>query len=100
VIETPASNLSARVFALIAHHHAGDSHVAAHELGIEPDTLAGLLTGDWRQFSLAALAVIVRAYDVTPAWLLAATSGSELSLAPSSPELVRLSQAHVPLSSS
>jgi hypothetical protein len=96
VSETPASNLSARVYALIAHHHAGDRSAAAEQLGIEPDTLAGLLTGDWRQFSLAALAVIVRAYDVSPAWLLAATSGADVSLAPRSSELLRLRQAHVP----
>lgn len=93
--ETPASNLSARVHALIAHHHAGDRCAAAEQLGIEPDTLAGLLTGDWRQFSLAALAVIVRAYDVSPAWLLAATSGADMSLSPRSSELLRLPQAHV-----
>jgi hypothetical protein len=94
VIETPASNLSARVHALIAHHHAGDRSAAAEQLGIEPDTLAGLLTGDWRQFSLAALAVIVRAYDVSPAWLLAAT-GSDRSLAPRS-ELLRQARVSPP----
>jgi hypothetical protein len=99
VIETPASNLSARIHALIAHHHAGDPHAAAQQLGLEPDTLAGLLTGDWRQFSLAALAVIVRAYDVTPAWLLAATTGADSSLAPRSPEMLRLPQAHASPSS-
>jgi hypothetical protein len=93
VIETPASNLSARIHALIAHHHAGDSDAAAQQLGLEPDTLAGLLTGDWRQFSLAALAVIVRAYDVSPAWLLAATTGADISPA-HSPEMLRLPQAH------
>jgi hypothetical protein len=94
VIETSASNLSARVHALIAHHHAGDRRAAAQQLGIEPDTLAGLLTGDWYQFSLAALAVIVRVYDVSPAWLLAATSGVDLSLAPRSTELLRLPLAN------
>jgi hypothetical protein len=99
VNETPASNLSARVHALIAHHHAGDPHVAAQKLGIEPDMLAGLLTGDWRQFSLAALAVIVRAYDVSPAWLLAATSGADLTRAPRSPEMLRLQQARASSSS-
>jgi hypothetical protein len=94
VNETPASNLSARVHALIAHHHAGDRRAAAQQLGIEPDSLAGLLTGDWRQFSLAALAVIVRVYDVSPAWLLAATSGADMSLAPRSPDLLRLPLAN------
>jgi hypothetical protein len=81
------------VHALIAHHHAGDANAAAQKLGIEPDLLCGLLTSDWRQFSLAALAVIVRAYNVSPSWLLAATSGADISLAPRSPEVLRLSQA-------
>jgi hypothetical protein len=94
VKETLASNLSARVHALITHHHAGDRRAAAEQLGIEPDTLAGLLTGDWRQFSLAALAVIVRVYNVSPAWLLAAASGVDSPLAPRSSELLRLPLAN------
>jgi hypothetical protein len=78
LIETPASILSARVHSLIARHHAGDCRAAAAQLGIEHDALAAMLTSDWRQFSLRAIAVIVRAYDVTPAWLLAASIGAEL----------------------
>jgi hypothetical protein len=77
VIETAASIVSARVHSLIARHHAGDCRAAAAQLGIEHETLAGMLTSDWRQFSLGALAVIVRAYDVTPAWLLATTVVTE-----------------------
>jgi hypothetical protein len=95
VIETPASNLSARVHALIAHHHAGDRRAAAQQLGIEPDTLAGLLTGDWRRFSLTALAALVQAYDVSPAWLLAAASGADTSSVTSQPQALRPPSPHV-----
>jgi hypothetical protein len=96
VIETPASNLSARVHALIARHHAGDCRAAAEQLGLEPATLAGLLTSDWRQFSLSALAVIVRAYDVSPAWLLAASVGADAPSTRGSADAIALFSARAP----
>lgn len=70
---TLASNVSARVKALIAHHDGGDARAAARALGLDPDRLAGLLSGDWDRFSLDALAALVRGYGVSPGWLL--TSG-------------------------
>jgi hypothetical protein len=79
VIETPASILSERVHELIAYHHAGDWQAAVEQLGIAPDVLAGLLTSDWRRFSLGALAMIVQSYEVSPAWLLSATAGADAS---------------------
>jgi hypothetical protein len=51
----PASNGSARVEELIERHDGGDRDTAARRLGIAPDRLAGLLSGDWRKFSLEAL---------------------------------------------
>jgi hypothetical protein len=96
--QTLASNLSARVGSLIAHHHAGDPRAAAAQLGLEHHELAGLLTGDWRQFSLGALAVIVRAYDVGPAWLFATTTGSEASTA-HPPRMRSLPKIHASLCS-
>jgi hypothetical protein len=93
VIQTAASILSARVHSLIARYHAGDCRAAAEQLGIEHDTLAGMLTSDWRQFSLAALAVIVRAYDVTPEWLLATTLGADLPITAMPADVVGLAVA-------
>jgi hypothetical protein len=90
MIETPASIVSARVHLLIARHHAGDCHAAAAQLGIEFATLAGMLASDWRQFSLGAIAVIVRAYDVSPAWLLAASVSAERSVEATPAEVLGL----------
>jgi hypothetical protein len=68
-----ASDVSARVETLIARHHRGNRRAAAHQLGIEPDRLDGLLSGDWRRFTLDALAALVRGYQVNLHWLLAST---------------------------
>lgn len=67
----PASNLSAQVEELIKRNDGGDRDTAARRLGIAPDRLAGLLSGDWRKFSLDALAALVRGYSVTMDSLLA-----------------------------
>lgn len=72
-----ASDVSARVEALIGRRHGGDRRAAARHLGIEPERLAGLLSGDWRRFSLDALAALVRGYGVRVEWLLASTSGPD-----------------------
>jgi hypothetical protein len=71
-----ASELSARVESLIARHHRGNRRAAAHQLGIEPERLDGLLSGDWRRFTLDALAALVRGYQVNLHWLLASTTGT------------------------
>ena len=60
-----ASNVSARIQDLIARHDKGDHRAAARRLGIDHECLAGILSGDWRRFSLDAFAAAVRAYGVT-----------------------------------
>jgi hypothetical protein len=79
----PASNLSARVGELIERHDGGDRETAARRLGIAPDRLAGLLSGDWRRFSLDALAALVQGYSVTLDSLLAAPAGGSAGRPPS-----------------
>jgi hypothetical protein len=69
-----ASNVSDRVKALIEHNDGGDERAAARALGLDPDCLAGLLSGDWERFSLDALAALVRGYGVSPGWLLSSRS--------------------------
>ena len=65
-----AWNVSARVALLIERHHGGDPDEAALTLGIAPEGLAGLLSGDWRQFTLDALAALLLGHGVTVPWLL------------------------------
>ena len=65
-----ASDVSARIAALLERHHLGDRGAAAHRLGVEPHRLAGVLSGDWRQFSLDTLAALMLGYGVSPSWLL------------------------------
>jgi hypothetical protein len=62
---------------LIKQNDGGDRDTAARRLGIAPDRLAGLLSGDWRRFSLDALAALVQGYSVTMDSLLA-TPESEM----------------------
>jgi hypothetical protein len=71
-----ATAVSARVDGLIARHHGGDNALAARRLGIDPKLLAGILSGDWRQFSLDALIAIIRVHGVTIDWLLGSDPGS------------------------
>jgi len=68
---TLAAAVSIRVETLIARHHDGNKFAAAHSLGVHPEQLAGLLSGDWQRFSLDALAALVRGYGVNVDWLLA-----------------------------
>jgi hypothetical protein len=69
---TLATAVSSRVKTLIARHHCGNRFAAAYALGVDQEGLAGLLSGDWRRFSLHTLAALVRGYDVSLDWLLAA----------------------------
>ena len=66
-----ASDVSARVQALVAFHEKGDKRATARRLGIDVRQLTGLLSGDWRQFSLDALGALVLTYGVSIDWLLA-----------------------------
>jgi hypothetical protein len=68
--------VSARVRGLIERRDGGNRAIAAIRLGIKPDLLDGLLSGDWRQFSLDALVAVIRAHGVTIDWLLGSTGGS------------------------
>lgn len=68
--------MSARVDGLIVRYHGGDRGLAARRLGIKPELLTGLLSGDWRQFSLDALVAVIRAHGVTIDWLLGSAGGS------------------------
>jgi hypothetical protein len=67
-----ASTVSARIEELIARHDGGDRRAAARRLGIDHECLAGILSGDWRRFSLDAFAAMVRGYGVTLESLIAA----------------------------
>lgn len=66
-----ASDVSARVQTLIAFHEKGDKRATARRLGVDVRELTGLLSGDWRQFSLDALGAVVLTYGVSIEWLLA-----------------------------
>jgi hypothetical protein len=72
-----ASRVSARIGALIARHHGGDRLAAASQLGLEPEYLEGLLSGDWRKFSLDALAALVLGYRIPIESLLTSTATAE-----------------------
>jgi hypothetical protein len=80
-----ASNVSARVDLLIERHHGGDRGAAAQALGIAPEGLDGMLTGDWREFTLDALAALVLGHGVTVPWLLGldARAGTARDASPS-----------------
>jgi hypothetical protein len=74
--KSSAAEVSARVEGLIERHHGGDSGLAARRFGISAELLRGLLSGDWRQFSLDALVAVIRTHGVTIDWLLGSTSES------------------------
>jgi hypothetical protein len=80
-----ATAVSARVATLIARHHDGDENAAAASLGIEATSLTGLLSGDWRRFSLDALAALVREHQVSVQWLLGSTPTRTLGQSAISP---------------
>jgi hypothetical protein len=69
---------------LIARYHEGDRDLAARRLGIRAELLTGLLSGDWRQFSLDGLVAVIRTHGVTTDWLLGSTGGSWEDVDPSS----------------
>jgi hypothetical protein len=66
-----ASDVSARIEALVARYDRGDRYAAARRLGVQPDRLAGLMSGDWSRFSLDALAALTLGYGVRVESLLA-----------------------------
>jgi hypothetical protein len=56
--------------------------IGARPPGIAPDRLAGLLSGDWRRFSLEALAAAVRGYSISLEALLAPAAAGARALNP------------------
>jgi hypothetical protein len=60
-----AGTVSTRIARLIDSHDGGDRETAGRRLGIAPERLDGLLSGDWRRFSLEALAKVVQGYSVS-----------------------------------
>jgi hypothetical protein len=66
-----ASDVSARIEALVARYDGGDWNAAARRLGIQADRFAGLMSGDWSRFSLDALAALTLGYRVRVETLLA-----------------------------
>ena len=72
-----ASDVSARIAALIERHHRGDRRAAAQRLGVDAHQLAGLLSGDWCRFSLDTLAAVIAGYGVNASWLMSAANGTE-----------------------
>ena len=60
-----ARNVSAWMERLIESYDGGDRETAGRRLGIAPDQLDGLLSGDWRRFSLEPLARLVQGYGVS-----------------------------------
>ena len=83
---TPAAwarNVSARVDLLIERHHGGDRRAAAHALDLPPDLLAGMLSGDCREFTLDALAALVLGHGVTVPWLLGLDACAAMARDPS-----------------
>jgi hypothetical protein len=81
--ESSGAEVSSRVDGLIIRYHNGDRALAARRLGIKPELLTGLLSGDWRQFSLDGLVAVIRMHGVTIAWLLGSAGGAWEEVVPS-----------------
>jgi hypothetical protein len=73
-----ASDISTRVATLVGRRHRGNQSDAAKYLGIDPESLAGLLSSDWRLFSLDALAALIREYHVSADWLVGSMTPQQL----------------------
>jgi hypothetical protein len=77
---TRAARLSARIEALIDRQDGGDRIAAARRLGLRRERLEGLLSGDWRRFSLDGLTALVQGYGVSLDWLLAPLDGRRVPI--------------------
>ena len=75
--QTSGIEVSSRIEGLIERYHAGDRGRAAIRLGIAPELLDGLLSGDWRHFSLDALVAVIHTHGVSIDWLLGSSRGWE-----------------------
>jgi hypothetical protein len=100
--EASAEAVSARIERLISRYHDSDRTVAARRLGIEPKILEGLLSGDWRRFSLDGLIAVIRTHRVTVDWLVGSESGGwpEVALGSVWSSDFSAAQARAPLSPS
>ena len=75
-----AARLSARIESLINQQDGGDRTAAAQRLGLRCERLEGLLSGDWRRFSLDGLTALVQGYGVSLDWLLAPIGGRRVPI--------------------
>jgi hypothetical protein len=75
------------VRALIERCHGGDRGVAARHLGVKRELLDGLLSGDWRQFSLDALVAVITTQGVTIDWLLGSNGNAWEAASPCGPAM-------------
>ena len=72
---TCAARLSARIESLIDRRDGGNRIAAARRLGLRRERLEGLLSGDWRRFSLDGLTALGQGYGISVDWLLAPIAG-------------------------
>lgn len=77
---------------LIERYHGDDRGLAARQLGVKRELLDGLLTGDWRQFSLDALVAVIYTYGVTIDWLLGSSGSSWEAATPGRPTMISASR--------
>ena len=77
---TCAARLSARIESLIDRQDGGDRIAAARRLGLRRERLEGLLSGDWRRFSLDGLTALVQGYGISVDWLLAPIGGRRVAI--------------------
>jgi hypothetical protein len=85
--QSSGTEVSARVGALIELYHGGDRGLAARHLGVKRELLDGLLSGDWRQFSLDALVAVISTHGVTIDWLLGSSGNAWEAASPGGPAM-------------
>jgi hypothetical protein len=85
--QSSGTQVSARVKVLIERYHGDDRRLAARHLGVKTELLDGLLSGDWRQFSLDALVAVIHKYGVTIDWLLGSGVSTWEPAAPGRPAI-------------
>lgn len=86
--QSSGTEVSARVKTLIERYDGDDRGLAARHLGVKRELLDGLLTGDWRQFSLDALVAVIYTYGVTIDWLLGSSVSTWEAAAPGPPTMM------------
>ncbi|HEY3746524.1 MAG TPA: hypothetical protein VGL17_09800 [Gemmatimonadaceae bacterium] len=85
--QSSGTEVSARVEALIERYHGGDRGRAARHLGVKRELLDGLLSGDWRQFSLDALVAVISTHRVSIDWLIGSSGSAWETASPGWPTM-------------